>query len=184
MVMITGDARGFEVRFGERWIDLMGKSDVTIVDETKVLLEPNGDRGVRCRVEIEGAEWIAKFSTYLAELKRQQKFNEEKCDILKTNARETLLGLLVSENTRDRYEWWGSSKITLSYDEVTEEFEPTDEDIISAIRQVGEDKNNRILNLSGCQSQACMSALIEIPAILILNNAGRKRRITAHNIYV
>ena len=155
--------QGFKgLHFGEQWINLMVESVVTRGHDGTIQIDPKGGRGVRCKFKIVGAEWVNAFTAYLDELKHQKKFNKEKSVLLKTNAKKTLPGLLTSENTRDRDKWREATKITLSYDEVTEEFEPTDEDIIAIIEQVGKDKNNRILNLSGCQSQACMNTLIEL----------------------
>ena len=153
------------VVFGKDWVDLFASSKVTRktkFDDDWVELRRNGDKGVRKELEIKGTEWVDAFTAYVAELDRQQRFNEEKSELLRINTEITLPMLLTAANARDQQEWMVRSNITLIYDTVSEEFEPTDEDIISAIRQVGEDRNNRVLNLSGCQSQACLNALIEV----------------------
>ena len=158
-LVVSEDVKGKkEIYFGKHWVDKMSFSEMIMEDDAMVL-KPKGELGVYEEVKIKGAEWIAKFTIYLAELERQQKFYKEKSVLLRDNAKEKLL---TSRETRDQSKWWEESKITLSYDAVPEEFEPTDEDIITIIRQVGEDKNNQVLNLSGCQSQECIDALIDL----------------------
>ena len=109
------------------------------------------------RIRIQGDEWIAKFKTYITEVERQEKFAQ-----LKVNVQTKLSALLTSAKKRSQDEWWTENHMILSYDGVTEEFGHKEEDIIEAIKQVGEDKNNLILNLSGCQSRACINTLSKI----------------------
>ena len=153
---------GIAIVFGEQWVDLLANSKVTRTSEKDVVVRIKGTTSVHHKIKVRGAEWVTAFTAYLAELNRQRKFNKEKREFLRMHTGITLPMLLTAANTRDQQEWVTRSNITLIYDTVAEDFEPTDEAIITIIKQVGEDRNNRVLNLSGCQSQACLNALIEV----------------------
>ena len=87
------------VSLERNWAKLFGKSLIEFKSDA-IEFQPNGEEGVRMRIRIQGDAWIAKFKTYITEVERQEKFNQEKFAQLKINAETKLPTLLTSIHSR------------------------------------------------------------------------------------
>lgn len=150
-----------KVWLGEKWINRF-KNSLIEFNERGIIFRPNGAEGVLCDLMITDSAWIANFKKYLTEVERQEEFKQEKGGLLKVRALQIARRLLNEMVIRGQTAWREQWKVELSYDKVTEEFSLSDEEITAAIEQVMRGENLKVMNLSGCKSQASIEVLIEL----------------------
>lgn len=96
--------------------------------------------------------WMRRFAKCLAEQERQQQFRAECAEIVKHK--------VLAAMTSIAQDAW--AQVTLTYDDVTETFTPTENEVLEVLEWVEANKDHRVLNLAGCQSPACIDRLITI----------------------